>query len=414
MSAVAEKMDPTRGPTRRRPLLREVLDVPRIDPAVIAAYRPSSVELSERIVARIVDEVAGFSATTDPSMRAGIHEAITRAVRLFVDTVAGAPTYGTEVYSFYRWLGTYEANVGHNLDAMRAAHHIATQESWADLRRVTREMGQPAHVVGALGDALHLFQNRLFEQALLGFMEARSNVAREEERHRSRLLVALIGGSSEDEVRSLASQCSWSVPDRLAVVVTRADDDTTQLASSTPDVLAGVRDGLLLVIAETTAAVRLAHEVAARCDDVVAVSWAVEPAAAHDAVRWARRGFELAGLGIIVPDKARLVRCEQHTSLLCLHADPVLRRLADEAVLAPLLQQTPKRRLALAETMLLWLQTRESAPALAARLGVHDQTVRHRLRHVKTMFGSALDDPCQTVALLTALESVTARWRQPD
>uniref|UniRef100_UPI00373FE05C helix-turn-helix domain-containing protein n=1 Tax=Streptomyces rimosus TaxID=1927 RepID=UPI00373FE05C len=34
----------------------------------------------------------------------------------------------------------------------------------------------------------------------------------------------------------------------------------------------------------------------------------------------------------------------------------------------------------LAETLLAWLETRGSAPEVAARLGVHLQTVRYRLR----------------------------------
>jgi DNA-binding PucR family transcriptional regulator len=72
-------------------------------------------------------------------------------------------------------------------------------------------------------------------------------------------------------------------------------------------------------------------------------------------------------------------------------------------VLAPLLAETPAQREALSQTMLLWLQTRGSAPALAAQLGVHDQTVRNRLRRIRAMFGETLDQPERALELMQAL-----------
>lgn len=413
MSAVAHERDGTSTePGRSRPLLREVLGLPQIDAAVVAGYRPRSVELTRRIVERIRDEVSGFCADADPQIHQGIDEAISRAVAVFVDTVAGAPTYGTEIYTFYRWLGSYQAAAGLNLDAMRAAHHIATQESWTDVRLAATALGQSAEVVGALGDGLIAYQKALFEHAFTGFVETRARATQVREQGRAAMLVALLDGTGPDGLREVADRCSWVLPEQVMVAVTAHDTVSTSLVSACQEALSGVRQDRLIVVADPATTTRLARTLADRTGHDVSLSWAVSPDEVHRAVRWTSRGLSLLEDGVIDPPADHLLDCEQHQSRLCEHADPTLRRLADEKVLAPLLGQSPKRRIALAETMLLWLQTRDSAPALAARLGVHDQTVRHRLRRLHALFGSRLDEPTQTLALLSALESSIVAWRR--
>lgn len=413
MTAVAhERAARPTEPSRDRPLLREVLGLPQIDPAVVAGYRPRSLELTDRIVTRIREEVAGFSADADPVVHKGIDEAITRAVAVFVDTVAGAPTYGTEIYTFYRWLGSYQAAAGLNLDAMRAAHHIATQESWTDVRLAATALGQSAEVVGAIGDGLIAYQKALFEHAFTGFVETRARTTQVREQGRAAMLVALLDGTGPEGLREVADRCSWVLPERIVVAVTAHDQASTSVVSACQEALSGIHQGRLLVVAAPATTTRLARHLAERTARDVALSWAVDPGEVHRAVRWTSRGLSLLEDGVIEPPTDHVLDCEQHQSRLCEHADPALRRLADEKVLAPLLGQSPKRRIALAETMLLWLQTRDSAPALAARLGVHDQTVRHRLRRLHALFGSRLDEPTQTLALLSALESSIVAWRR--
>lgn len=408
----ASTHEQSKNRSKRRAPLRETLSMPEIPTDVMAAYRPLAPALTERIVKRTMREVAAFAQADDPNIPLGIAQAIDQAVGLFIEAAAGAPTSPSQVYSFYRWLGRYQAEAGHNLDAMRAAHQIATHESWIDLRDATHEMGQPDTVVAQLGDSLLAYQNALFEQAVLGYMEYRRDANRDLEKLRSRLLRAIICGAPGDEIDALAARCSWSMPDEVAVGVTEATDTAAALLSAEPKALVGVRDDRLILIAATETTLRLARDVAGATAQTMSLSWGVKRVQAHDAIRWAGRGLELVGEGHIeVPDD-HVVDCEKHQTLLCLHADPALRQVSDDSVLAPLLNQTQKRRMALAETMLLWLQTHESAPCLAARLGVHDQTVRHRLRRLRDLFGARLHDPSQTAILLIALESSILRWRR--
>ncbi|HEY8581292.1 MAG TPA: helix-turn-helix domain-containing protein, partial [Capillimicrobium sp.] len=59
----------------------------------------------------------------------------------------------------------------------------------------------------------------------------------------------------------------------------------------------------------------------------------------------------------------------------------------------------------LAETLRAWLELQGSAPAVAARLHVHPQTVRYRLARLREELGDALDDPAARFELLLALRA---------
>ncbi len=382
--------------------------LPPLDDDAIAACRQRADHLSARISARIHAEVAAFA---DPSMHAVITEAIEMSVGLFIDALAGAPTRGRAVGDFFRWLGRVEAAAGHDLDAMRAAHQIATQETWSELREASHELDLPATAVGQLANALLNFQNQLLQHAIQGFTLVRGRRGDARNSPRSMLIEALLRGDCPDRIQELASAVSWPVPDSVSVMTTTMSAPARAVVNATTGALAGSNGQRLVVIVDTAAAPRLAQHLAQQVSDPVTLSWGVPSDEVHHAARWSARLFRLAASGQVAPPADGVLLCDDHRAKLCMHADPILRRCTDLEVLAPLLDETPKRRASLAETMLLWLQTRESVPAIADRLGVHQQTVRHRLRRIKELFGDRLSDPSETVALLTALESATPGWR---
>ncbi|WP_156393710.1 helix-turn-helix domain-containing protein [Nocardioides sp. Root140] len=394
-----------RLPQARAPRLTIAAPPPSITPEMVAIYRPRAVELTRRIAERISCDVVGFR---DPRLRDLITEAIDSAVTLFVDALAGAPVRGASVAAAYRRLGSLEAEAGHDLDAMRAAHQIATQESWDDLRTLARELDLPLVAVDHLMHALFDYQRQLLEHALLGF-----GAPRRTPDARLRLLTALATGADDADVRALAQRVGWTIPDLVAVAVA-GDPSPAAFTAPCGAVLVGTYDGALVLLGAPDDVEQQAR-VIATSHGPVAISWGVEPDASAHALRWGLQTLKLVADRIIDAPGDGVVWCEAHQAELCLHADPVLRRCADEQVLAPLLAETPKRRAALAETMLVWLQTGHTAPAVARLLKVHEQTVRSRLKHIKHLFGDRLDDPAETVGLLTALESMTPRWlREPD
>ncbi|WP_229054373.1 helix-turn-helix domain-containing protein [Aeromicrobium sp. Leaf350] len=315
---------------------------------------------------------------------------------------------GHDAAALFRDLGLLEARAGHDLDAMRAAHQIATQEAWTEFRDAATELDLGQDVVGQLAQTLLAFQEQLLQQASLGFS------AGDRPRHpdpRPALLTAVVGGESPRRLALLSRAAAWPIPEQLVVAVSLPTERARAIAQAHPMALSGTDGRHLLVAAEPEVAAHVAAALGSG-GAVVAVSGRVTTADAHHASRWALRLLRLA-LDEKIPVPADgVVHVDQHQLDLSLHADPVLRERIDHEMLAPLTLETAKRRAILGETMMVWLQTGDSAAALADRLGVHHQTAYGRLRKLRFMFRDRLDDPKQAAALLTALESAMPRWRR--
>jgi hypothetical protein len=123
----------------------------------------------------------------------------------------------------------------------------------------------------------------------------------------------------------------------------------------------------------------------------------------HDAsssLRRAAAAFRLAaGGGIDGP----LVVAEQHLATLLLAADRGLAADLAASRLAPLAQLADGPRARLTETLRAWLDRPGQVQAVAAELGVHPQTVRYRLRQLRELFGTRLEDPEARFELSLAL-----------
>jgi DNA-binding PucR family transcriptional regulator len=84
--------------------------------------------------------------------------------------------------------------------------------------------------------------------------------------------------------------------------------------------------------------------------------------------------------------------------------------------LAPLAELRPPQRERLTETLLVWLETVHDANAAAARLFVHPQTIRYRVRRLEQLFGDRLQDPDARLDLELALRArrLLARARSEE
>jgi DNA-binding PucR family transcriptional regulator len=117
---------------------------------------------------------------------------------------------------------------------------------------------------------------------------------------------------------------------------------------------------------------------------------AVPLAAAATSLRWAREALELSRRGILPRGP---LRCADHMATLVVFKDEELVGTLAQARLAPLADLRPAQQDRLAETLLAWLRHGRGAGEVAARLHVHPQTVRYRLRQLEELFGDQLADP---------------------
>jgi DNA-binding PucR family transcriptional regulator len=120
-------------------------------------------------------------------------------------------------------------------------------------------------------------------------------------------------------------------------------------------------------------------------------------------LRCATRALGLMGRGIL--PRQGVVRCADHLSTLLLYGDEAMLGHLRARALAPLDAVSEGQRSRLAETLLAWLLGGSNVPEVAARLHIHPQTVRYRLRQLEKLFGDALHDPDARLDLILALRA---------
>jgi DNA-binding PucR family transcriptional regulator len=100
-----------------------------------------------------------------------------------------------------------------------------------------------------------------------------------------------------------------------------------------------------------------------------------------------------------------LVIADEHLAGLLLAADPDVAADLVASRLAPLdhLPEGPRARLT--ETLAAWLDRPGQVQAVAAALDVHPQTVRYRVRQLRDLFGTRLEDPEARFELALALRA---------
>jgi DNA-binding PucR family transcriptional regulator len=117
---------------------------------------------------------------------------------------------------------------------------------------------------------------------------------------------------------------------------------------------------------------------------------AVELADAALSLRLARQTLTLCRRGVIACDPP--VRSADHLPTLLMLSDEDIVDLMTRGEYTLLAQMPPTKRGRLVETLLALLDGC-TTPEIAARLHVHQQTVRYRLRRLHALYGDRLHDP---------------------
>jgi hypothetical protein len=384
--------------------------VRRVPDALVPALRTAVPPLPDHVAARIRAELPAFAGTGHDRLHPLIREAVAVATDGFLGVASGDEASQVVVESHFRGLGRAEALAGLGAHRVLAAIHIAGDSVWQALRAIVEREDLEGRVVADLAAAVTRYLAHLSAQVQHGFAEEREGMLDA----RNRLVAALLRKHGEEAgvIAELAEAAGWVMPEEVAVVVAQLHGVAPrQLAALSSDSLVRSEGDRMVVVAhesQVCTATEALLDLGPRV--VVAHSWAVATPDARHAYRWARRALTLAGTGTLRAE-GRVIDCAAHRMALWLAADQPLAHEISEDVLAPLRAVTPRRRLALGETLLGRLGTDESVPALAHRLGVHPNTVRSRLGALQDMFGERLRQPEHRTALILVLEAAVPRWR---
>lgn len=340
-----------------------------------------------------------------------VEDAITAALHEFLDLFDGMPHRDRAVGRQFRSLGQRHASRHEDIAGLYGALLVAgTHLPSALVAHGGPSVDDPA-ILGRLSAAGHRYLSHLTSEVAAGFQAARRRFSSDLNRRRiaEQLLAGQFPGQHE------AGSDVDEVPDQITVaVVDTSDGPSAELPDSLSGALSIRRAHQLVVMVDSvdreTAIQALTESTPPQAR--VAFSWSVRPGGVAAAHRWARRALSLARRGIIADEP--LLNCAEHRTQIWLHAEPELRQGLAQDLLAPLLAETPNSREILSETLLAWLESRDSAPAIAARLGVHAQTVRYRWKRINELFGEALHDPEFVVQITMLLKASVPLWKSGD
>jgi hypothetical protein len=381
-----------------------------VPPDLATLLRDQLEAVADEVEEEVRRQVPEYARSADGTYRAHLRAGVVQALTLFVDHIADPLGQGAAITATYYELGRGEALEGRGLEALQSALRVGGLHAWRLMGRTAEDLGLDSGVVAALGELAFRTVHEVAEAAAAGYAEARPHRAEEVERRRRRLLNLLLGEGpvSPEAVQDLAHGARWSVPRQVAVVALAATPE--QREADRPLAAAGALVDMdarppRMLVPDPDGSGRFggrAFTLALR-GRPAAIGPTVPVTEAARSLRCATRALGLMGRGIL--PRQGVVRCADHLSTLLLYGDEAMLGHLRARALAPLDAVSEGQRSRLAETLLAWLLGGSNVPEVAARLHIHPQTVRYRLRQLEKLFGDALHDPEARLDLILALRA---------
>ncbi|MFF9404035.1 helix-turn-helix domain-containing protein [Streptomyces anandii] len=393
-------------------------DVPRLQlrrfAAIAMAEAPA---LAEEILREIRREHPHLPVVLDESGEPMALVGIRRAIEVFVQHLEHSGQRPTVPPGVFHDFGRGEGLNGRSLDSLQAIYRLGVRLAWRRFADIGQRVRIPPPAMYELVDAGYEYLDGLVDQSVRGYAEAAARQAGERLRLQRRLMELLLAerqrGDAADALAERAARIGWPLPARVAVGVL--------LRPARESLAPAVGQGVLLdleyeqprmVVPDPDAAGRseLLHRALTGWSGAIG-----PPVALTDAVkslRWARTAVGLMERGLL--PAGEVLYCTEHTqALVLLQPEELIDDLARRC-LAPLSHCGPTHGRRLAQTLLAWLETRGGAPEVAARLGVHPQTVRYRLRQIRQLWGDEIDDPDRRFELELVLRAQRLRGALGD
>ncbi|GGG71501.1 hypothetical protein GCM10011374_40220 [Kocuria dechangensis] len=323
-------------------------------------------------------------------IRSGVEVALTRFLGL-----AGThqPALQEEGRRVYEGLGRAEVHQGRPMDALFAAYRSGARTTLRSLSRLAVDAGFEASVLIALTESVFAYIEELSAASAQGYAAEQSERAGERDRLRATVVEMLIRGHGDEEaVRAAAVAAGWTLPERVVVVTLTAARHTGLGSRLGEAALLTSRPGDVVAVlpapTSTTQRQKLERVLTGRGAVVgPARPWRAAP----DSLRLAVLARDL--LAREAPDPEGPLWVADHLLTLVLHAEPTLLQDLATRRLAPLGTLRAGQQERLRATLLSWLKHHGHRAAMAAQLGIHEQTVGYRINQLREIFGEDLNDP---------------------
>lgn len=384
-------------------------------------FHPLATRMVEAIVARVRAEVTAYADEGGSDPCPFLEVAAREAVRAFLDDTPTRESRRRKVDDLFRRIGHREAQRGNDAGPMIAALRVASRCAWDHVSDFAVSQQYSIAHFRDVSASMMEYADHLRDQLTTGHELGSRFSTPKRSVSRSRLWDFIVHssvgrisplrplGTDHDELHRVAEAAGWPVPDQVVALAVSYHGDPPPVPEG-DEVLTRLGNDRMFVLAPATGADELVtHFARSGTDKRVTLSWPVRPEEAASALLWTARALDLVRLGVIAPTP--VVRCTDHVTQLWLHAEPAMRQRLCQDLLKPLLAETPNSREILSDTLLAWLETRDSAPAIAARLDVHPQTVRYRWKRINELFGESLHDPEFVLQMTMVLKTSLPMWK---
>jgi hypothetical protein len=328
----------------------------------------------------------------------GIRVGVEQALRRFIAAEEDAEETSARLY---RDLGRGEHRAGRSLDALQAAYRVGARVAWRRVSQLADSAGVPLKAQHDLAEAIFAYIDELAAESVEGYADAQAVEAGSIQRHREELLMLLIAEppASASTLQEAATRARWRLPQWIAMIVVEGVHAARIARRLTGDVLYATDEALGRIAVPDPSRARPELEAAARrYRAAVGLGPTVPLADGGRSSRWATLALRQASQGTVVAAEAQL-------ATLLIRASPDMATRLRERVLQPLRDESETSRERLETTLLAWLRHQGSQAAIAEELGVHPQTVRYRMRRLRELFGTSLEDPDKRFELELALRA---------
>jgi len=341
----------------------------------------------------LADDPAGISETAE----AALHRLVALAQG---DSTAARPLPGEG--ELFEELGRIEWREGRSLSSLLSAYRAGARVAWRHMSRGALRRGVAPEAIAQLAEAVFVFVEDLSSASARGYVDEQLATAAERERLRAELADLLMSERADlTLVRSTAAAAGWPLPATAALVVVEpahgqeffARLDTRALPIRRPELWAAI-------VPDPDAPGRRARLAEALHGLGAVVSSSVPLEALPATIRDSTTALRLRAEGLLDEDP---VFVDKHYDALLVHGDTRLLDLLTQQVLAPLHGLPAGTRARWEETLAAWLRTMGDRQEMARVLHVHPQTVRYRVGQLRSLFGTALDDPDMRLRLTLAL-----------
>jgi hypothetical protein len=372
---------------------------PRLGPAL----RRQIPQIEVAIAEAVAREVPGYVAGTPAADR--LQAGTTYALSLFADLIDRPLTRQELDQGLLAELGRRAHEDGRTGEDLSSIFSIAARASLRSIEHATSEIEIDSAEVIRFAEAIFVYTEQVAALAAEGYASAEREAIGELQASREQLLSLLLirPPVARGVLARAAERARWPVPRQLAAIALGPDEPASRIAARIgADVLAGSFAGApCLIVPDPDAPGRTGAIEMALQPAKAAIGATTPVARAAQSLDWARRTLELMN-----PEPGRSApRAEDHLAELALTAEGELLDALAQKRLAPLQTLTPAARRRLEETLLAWLTHGRSAPAAAAALHTHPQTVRYRLNQIREALGAAIDDPDQAFEIQLALRA---------